>query len=144
MPGTTDPTVSIIGTKTRRSFMVGTTALAATAALAACTQQGGGPKRDELNPGDLIGNLDQVALGNGKVFPEASVVVTQPSEGEYVALSAICTHQSCTLREVNSGEIYCGCHGSKFDLQGKVLEGPATEDLPSAEIEIKDGKIYAA
>lgn len=139
-----DPAVSRIGTTTRRSFMVGTTALAAAAALAACTEQGGGPKRDKPEPGELVGSTDQVALGNGKVFPAVSLVVTQPTEGKYIGLSGICTHQSCTLREVTKGTIYCGCHGSEFDLEGKVVKGPATEDLPSAAIEIKDGKIYVA
>jgi Rieske Fe-S protein len=144
MPGTHDSAVSLIGTTTRRSFMVGTTALVATTALAACTEQGGGPKRDQLKPGELVGNADQVAVGNGKVFPEASLVVTQPTEGNYIGLSGICTHQSCTLREVTAGTIYCGCHGSEFDLEGKVIKGPATKDLPSEAIEVKDGKIYTA
>lgn len=144
MPGTHDPAVSLIGTTTRRSFMVGTTALAATAALAACTEQGGGPKRDQVKPGELVGDTALVVVGNGKVFPEASLVVTQPTEGNYIGLSAICTHQSCTLREVTGGKIYCGCHGSEFDLEGNVVKGPASKNLPTAAIEIKDGKIYTA
>lgn len=144
MPGTRPSPVTFVGTTSRRSFMAGTTALAATTVLAACTEQGGGPKRDQLKPGELVGNAALVAVGNGKVFPEASLVVTQPTEGNYVGLSAICTHQSCTLREVTNGTIYCGCHGSEFDLEGKVVKGPASTDLPSAAIEVKDGKIYTA
>lgn len=144
MTATNEPAVNRMGTTTRRSFMAGTTAVAATAALAACTAQGGGPKRDELPSGALVGNADLVDVGNGRIFLEASVVVTQPTEGNYIGLSAVCTHQNCTLREVIGGVIYCGCHGSQFDLEGKVLTGPATEDLPTAAIEVRDGSIYTA
>lgn len=137
MSGPHDPEVARLGATTRRSFMVGTTAVAATAALTACTSQGGGPKRSELASGERIGRLDQVRVGGGRIYPEASMVITQPTEGEYVALSGICSHQRCTLREVSNGKIYCGCHGSEFDLQGKVLKGPAETDLDTRSIEIE-------
>lgn len=137
MSGPHDPEVTRLGATTRRSFMAGTTLVAATAALTACTSQGGGPKRSELAAGDRIGRVDQIRVGGGRIYPEASMVITQPAEGEYVALSGICTHQHCTLREVSNGKIVCGCHGSEFDLEGKVLKGPAETDLGTRSIEIQ-------
>jgi Rieske Fe-S protein len=46
------------------------------------------------------------------------------------ALSAICTHRNCKLRAEADRSFYCKCHGSTFDADGHVNEGPATRDLP--------------
>ena len=49
---------------------------------------------------------------------------------ELFALSALCTHRSCKLSSEPDRSFYCKCHGSAFDLNGKVTEGPAQRDLP--------------
>lgn len=46
------------------------------------------------------------------------------------ALSAICTHRKCKLSAEPDHSFYCKCHGSTFDPDGKVIEGPATRNLP--------------
>jgi Rieske Fe-S protein len=50
------------------------------------------------------------------------------------ALSAICTHRKCKLDAEADKTFYCPCHGSTFDADGKVTEGPARRDLPIFEI----------
>ncbi len=45
--------------------------------------------------------------------------------GEYRALSRICTHMGCSLRfAAVQQDFLCPCHGAQFDLQGKLLSGP--------------------
>lgn len=46
------------------------------------------------------------------------------------ALSAICTHKRCKLVAERDHSFYCPCHGSTFDPNGHVTEGPAKGDLP--------------
>ncbi len=48
--------------------------------------------------------------------------------------SAACTHLGCIVR-FNAIETSwdCPCHGSRFDVDGRVLSGPAVVDLPEAE-----------
>jgi Rieske Fe-S protein len=46
------------------------------------------------------------------------------------ALSAICTHKRCKLDVEPNRSFYCPCHGSTFDPNGHVTEGPARHDLP--------------
>lgn len=48
-----------------------------------------------------------------------------------VVLTAICTHKKCKLTAESDRSFSCDCHGSTFDPNGKVTEGPAKRDLPS-------------
>lgn len=51
-----------------------------------------------------------------------------------VALSSICTHRKCKLDAEADKTFSCPCHGSTFDADGKVTEGPARRNLPVFEI----------
>ena len=48
--------------------------------------------------------------------------------GGFRALSAVCTHLGCTVRQEKKG-FFCPCHGSVFDANGFVLSGPAPKPL---------------
>jgi Rieske Fe-S protein len=51
-------------------------------------------------------------------------------EGNIHAVTSACTHWGCELRW-NSAETTwdCPCHGSRFDIKGDVLHGPAVKPL---------------
>ncbi len=47
-----------------------------------------------------------------------------------VAVRMICTHRGCTPNVlVSDGFVLCPCFGSRFELSGKLLKGPAPESL---------------
>jgi len=50
------------------------------------------------------------------------------------ALSSFCTHRRCKLAAEADRSFYCPCHGSTFDPNGKVKEGPARRDLPALPV----------
>ena len=50
--------------------------------------------------------------------------------GRLIALSSICTHRTCRLDVEPDHSFHCPCHGSNFDPNGHVTEGPAVRDLP--------------
>jgi cytochrome b6-f complex iron-sulfur subunit len=54
--------------------------------------------------------------------------VLRTGVGAYSVLSPICTHRGCTV-EVAGDRLECPCHGSMYDRQGKVLQGPAERAL---------------
>jgi glycine/D-amino acid oxidase-like deaminating enzyme/nitrite reductase/ring-hydroxylating ferredoxin subunit len=56
--------------------------------------------------------------------------IFRSEDGSVHAVSLRCTHLGCLLR-FNAAERSwdCPCHGSRFDVDGSVLEGPATRPL---------------
>lgn len=92
-----------------------------------------------------LARTSQIPVGGGTVFAERKVVVTQPTEGEFKAFSAICTHQGCTVNKVADGTIDCPCHGSKYRVtDGSVAAGPAPRPLPEEKIIVSGEEITLA
>jgi Rieske Fe-S protein len=90
-------------------------------------------------PPKVIAKTAQVPLGSGVIIDD--IVLTQPSQGVFTGLSAICTHQGCKLDKVADGTIDCPCHGSKFNLDGTVANGPAKLPLPTKSISVQGDSI---
>ncbi|MFN0149573.1 MAG: ubiquinol-cytochrome c reductase iron-sulfur subunit [bacterium] len=53
---------------------------------------------------------------------------------DFLAFSALCTHQRCALKPGRNG-FTCPCHGSVFDRAGRVVRGPAEEPLAQLFVE---------
>ena len=48
------------------------------------------------------------------------------------AMTLTCTHSACNIAvsgSVNANGIHCSCHGSAFDVNGGVTNGPANDPL---------------
>lgn len=61
---------------------------------------------------------------------EQGIIIAHTKDDQYVAVSAICTHQSAQLTyQLSGNQFYCPNHGSDFDLTGKPTNGPATQPL---------------
>lgn len=80
--------------------------------------------------------------GSAQVKDPASgdaVYIVQPKAGQYCGLSSVCTHSGCAVDAPKNGQMYCPCHGSRFDAAtGAVINGPATKPLPKYTV-TKDG-----
>src|SRR5205085_5271433 len=51
-------------------------------------------------------------------------------DGNLHAVSLRCTHLGCLVRfDAAERSWICPCHGSRFDVDGAVLEGPAVQPL---------------
>jgi cytochrome b6-f complex iron-sulfur subunit len=70
---------------------------------------------------------------NGSVIVSSSagnLAVVRTSQTAVAALSAICTHQGCTVAYSSTSMLLqCPCHGAQFMLNGSVNRGPATLPL---------------
>jgi nitrite reductase/ring-hydroxylating ferredoxin subunit len=106
---------------------------------------GDSPSAGASSSGTTLGAAADVPVGGGTVFPDAKIVVTQPTEGQFKGFSAICTHQGCPVKSVEDGTINCPCHGSKFSIEdGSPQAGPATKPLGEVGVDVKGGEIAVA
>jgi nitrite reductase/ring-hydroxylating ferredoxin subunit len=86
-----------------------------------------------------------VPVGGGTVIPDQKVVVVQPTKGDFKAYTAICTHQGCTVGQVEGGDIICPCHGSRFSIKdGAPVSGPAQAPLAAKKVSVSGGEITVA
>ena len=85
---------------------------------------------------------DGVALprGRGEVVESngEKVAVYMDDRGATYACSAVCTHMGCVVRWNSAEKSWdCPCHGSRFNYDGKVIQGPANKDLEPKELIVK-------
>lgn len=86
---------------------------------------------DYLKPGEARSAAD-VPPGGGAVVRDGvhRLAVYRDPQGAVHTCSAICTHLKCVVRWNSLERSWdCPCHGSRFDAHGKVITGPAADDL---------------
>jgi Rieske Fe-S protein len=81
-------------------------------------------------------SVSGIAPGEGKTvaIKGEKFAVYRDETGELHQVSAVCTHMKCIVnwnKEAKSWD--CPCHGSRFTVDGQVLEGPAIANLPKTE-----------
>jgi glycine/D-amino acid oxidase-like deaminating enzyme/nitrite reductase/ring-hydroxylating ferredoxin subunit len=75
---------------------------------------------DELEPGHAA--IMKVDGDNVAAFRD--------EQGKVHAVSAVCTHMGCLVGWNATDRTWdCPCHGSRFELSGEVIHGPATQPL---------------
>lgn len=121
------------------------TATDPTATTAPSPSGGDEPSSTAAEPAAAFASTADVPVGGGAVFADEGVVVTQPTEGEFLGFSITCTHQGCPVDSVTESGINCPCHGSVFDLStGEPTAGPATSPLGSIALTVKGSDISRA
>lgn len=73
----------------------------------------------------------------GKIvnYDGRKVGVYKSESGDYFCINPICTHLKCALSFNEAEKTWdCPCHGSRFDIRGKILEGPAVHSLHKIKI----------
>ena len=89
----------------------------------------------DLVTGGEARSTDEIRPGQGAIMRKGlkKIAVYRDPAGKIHRHSAICTHLQCVVRWNAVEKSWdCPCHGSRFDPLGKVLMGPAIDDLPSA------------
>lgn len=117
---------------------------------AGCGGSGGG---EEISRGQAIARDADLEPGSALAFTDARsgrpCVLVRLEDGKFVAYSAECTHQGCTVSyKEGQGGAYlgCPCHNSVFEPAdgGRVLSGPAVAPLPEIPVEVRDGRVFRA
>lgn len=63
------------------------------------------------------------------------IAAYRSEDDEVLAVSAKCTHMGCTIDWNATAKTWdCPCHGSRFTLEGEIVEGPAARPLPKVDL----------
>lgn len=81
----------------------------------------------------LAGSEPVVVTAPGLSHP---VILIQVDENTFRAVSAKCTHLGCHVQPSRTF-LVCPCHGSTYDLEGRVVRGPAQRALTIYPVEVK-------
>jgi cytochrome b6-f complex iron-sulfur subunit len=75
-----------------------------------------------------------LAAANGAALVTSSLgsfLAYRSSQTSATVLTAVCTHEGCTVDQFNGQLFTCPCHGSRYTTGGAVANGPATRALTS-------------
>jgi Rieske Fe-S protein len=89
----------------------------------------------DLVTGGEVRSVEEIRKEHGAVIREGlkKIAVYRDPKGKLHRHSAVCTHLQCIVHWNDVEKSWdCPCHGSRFDPLGKVLMGPAIDDLPAA------------
>ena len=109
---------------------------------------GGRAEKQEASDRQAIARTSEVRPGAALEFEDSGgnpAVLVRLRSGNFVAYSALCTHEGCAVAYSN-GQLACPCHGSIFDPanNARVVNGPAQRPLPKIPIEVRGGDVVGA
>jgi glycine/D-amino acid oxidase-like deaminating enzyme/nitrite reductase/ring-hydroxylating ferredoxin subunit len=84
-----------------------------------------------------LDDLEKIPTGGGEVvkWKGERVALYKDEAGNLHACSATCTHMGCIVHWNSAEKSWdCPCHGSRFNYDGKVIQGPANKDLEAKEL----------
>jgi Rieske Fe-S protein len=68
------------------------------------------------------------------------ICVFRQSDGQYIALLMQCTHQGTELQAFGD-RLQCPAHGSEFDREGQVTQGPADTALRQFPVTLENQQL---
>ncbi len=97
-------------------------------------------------------NVNSVKVGKVMHFPPDSskilkfgrepVIVVRDKQGEFHALSAVCTHLQCIVQfRTDKESIWCACHNGLYDLKGRNISGPPPKPLKEFKVNIVNDEL---
>ena len=101
-----------------------------------------------------LGGDEVVAAKLGEMHPNSSKIfrfgnrpglLLLTADGEYRAMSATCTHLSCTVQYRNDlQQVWCACHNGLYDLNGRNLSGPPPRPLENYSVHVRGDEIVVS
>jgi len=94
--------------------------------------------RERASRALVVGYPEEIEVGSIIALSHANIFVGRTADGFY-ALSSVCPHLGCVVRWLDDlRRFHCPCHGSQFEPDGHVLNGPAREDLVPLDVGVDD------
>jgi len=104
------------------------------------------PASADLGAGSVLaGTVAELKPNAAKIFRFGSKpgLLIRLASGEYRAMSATCTHLSCTVQyRAELQQVWCACHNGMYDLNGRNISGPPPRPLELYQVHVKGEEIY--
>ena len=104
------------------------------------------PKAADLGSDSVVaGRIGDLNPNSGRIFRFGNRpgILIRTSGGEYRAMSATCTHLSCTVQYRDDMQhVWCACHNGHYDLNGRIVAGPPPRPLESFEVQLRGDEIF--
>ncbi len=72
-------------------------------------------------------------------------LLVRTADGEYRAMSATCTHLSCTVQyREDLHEVWCACHNGMYDMNGRNVSGPPPRPLEAFDVHVREDEIVVS
>ena len=97
---------------------------------------GGGGIQVAIDTSSPLASAGSAALVQS---PLGTVLVSRTGADSFSAVTATCTHESCTITGFADSSYVCPCHGSRFGTSGRVLNGPASRALRQYQTQFANG-----
>jgi len=98
------------------------------------------PKQEEAVVSSVnLGPSKDFPNNTGKIFRFGNKpgILIRSSDGKFRAFYATCTHLDCIVQyDAKGGDIWCACHGGRYDLNGKNISGPPPRPLPALAVNV--------
>jgi len=65
---------------------------------------------------------------HGSILLDDENMLVRISQTQFLAVNLICRHKGCTV-DLTGDQFICPCHGSEYDINGKVTHGPSKANL---------------
>ena len=95
----------------------------------------------------VAAKVGELKANSGKIFRFGSRpgLLVRTADGEYRALSAVCTHLNCTVQyRSDVREVWCACHNGFYDLNGRNVAGPPPRPLDAYEVHINGDDVVVS
>ena len=103
-------------------------------------------------PKSVEAKVNSVKAGIASSFPDNSskivkfgrkpVILVKTTEGNFIALSATCTHLDCIVQyKEDTKQIWCACHNGIYDMNGRNVSGPPPRSLDNFAVKIVNDEI---
>jgi len=104
------------------------------------------PKTADLGGDSVVaGRVGELRPNTGKIFRFGSRpgLLIRTASGEYRAMSATCTHLSCTVQYRDDlREVWCACHNGRYNLDGRNISGPPPRPLEAFDVQVRGEEIF--
>ena len=134
----------------RSTGFIGIVSLASTAGQVGCIPSTAPAMKAELANDRIVFDTaipELAKIGDGvkieNIDLEYPILLIKNSDSSFVALSTECMHLGCQVR-MQRTVLRCPCHGSVYDLEGKVLNGPTEQPLRSFPMRMNGSRVEIA